>query len=105
MSKMSNAGKIQKVIQAINKISSVDGKDIVEEVRSTQMSDSPVLSQNRSDALYEASYRGLLRGEIENAKAAESQMTKEELDKKEDEIINRFLRDLIKNALSTIPEE
>jgi hypothetical protein len=99
--------KFNGIIHATKEIENSVGKDIVEKVKNTIKPEGPKISKESEigkprEALFEATYRGEMAGEKLNAEKAKSEMNKIELDKNEEEIINRFIRDFLADVLREI---
>jgi len=103
MIKFEKADEIEKKLKTFssnieNLISSKD-IDLTQEVKNQMHPESAPLSENRTDALAEAVYRGEILGETENASKAESEATDSEIKMIEEAIIDKYVRDFLGEAL------
>lgn len=99
--------KLNGVVFMTGEIENSSGQDIVKKVKNsikpegTPISPESGVGQPR-DALFEATYRGEMAGEKNNAKKAKSEMNKKELEKNDDEIVDRFIRDFFQEIMRGI---
>jgi len=94
------ANKLKIVQKGIFELLSSDGKDIVKEVRNdvrplgTKISRESRTGEPR-DAMFEAAYNAELTANTDMINQVDKDMTDEELTKKEEEVVDRFIRDFI----------
>ena len=92
--------KLQIVRKGIFELLSSDGKDIVKEVRNDiKPLGSRISRESRAgeprDAMFEAAYNAELNANADMTDQVKKDMTDEELTKKDEEVVDRFVRDFI----------